>query len=266
MNSTSKYAIVTGASSGIGYELASEMIERKFDLLIAANEPEIHVAAGSLEAAGVSVQSVEADLATMAGVDDLIATAADRPVDVLIANAGTGFGGAYLDQDFHQIRHTIDTNITGTIYLVQQVARQMKERSSGQILITGSIAGYMPGPFNAVYNGTKAFIDSFCLAFRNELKDSGVSVTCLLPGATDTKFFERAGMLDTKIGQMKKDDPHDVAAAGIDAMLSGDAEIIPGWKNKILAALTNIIPAETVAQQHRKFNEPKSVDQTDATD
>ena len=95
------------------------------------------------------------------------------------------------------MRHVIDTNITGTIYLIQKVGRDMQARGQGRILITGSIAGFMPGSFQAVYNGTKAFIDSFSFALRNELKDSGVTVTCLMPGETDTEFFERADMMDT---------------------------------------------------------------------
>ena len=121
-----------------------------------------------------------------------------------MANAGHGLGKGFLDQDFEEARHVIDTNITGTVYLIQRIGRDMRARGQGRILITGSIAGFMPGSFQAVYNGTKAFIDSFSFALRNELKDSGVTVTCLMPGATETEFFERADMLDTKVGQAKR--------------------------------------------------------------
>jgi short-subunit dehydrogenase len=134
----------------------------------------------------------------------------------------------------------------------------MRARGSGRILITGSIAGYMPGTYHAVYNGTKAFIDSFSYALRAELKDSGVTVTCLMPGPTDTEFFRRADMVDTKVGQDPKDDPADVAKDGFEAMMKGDAEVVSGWKNKVQTTLANITPSEMLAEQHRKMAEPGS--------
>jgi short-subunit dehydrogenase len=179
-------------------------------------------------------------------------------VDVLLANAGHGLGRAFLDQDFDDVRHVIDTNITGTVYLIQEVGRQMRARGHGRILITGSIAGFMPGTFAAVYNGTKAFIDSFSFALRAELKDSGVTVTCLMPGATETDFFARADMLDTRVGQQAKDDPADVARAGFDAMMRGDGDVVAGWKNKIASAIANITPAGVLAEAHRRIAEPGS--------
>ncbi|HEY0367080.1 MAG TPA: SDR family NAD(P)-dependent oxidoreductase, partial [Pyrinomonadaceae bacterium] len=179
-----KLAIVTGASTGIGYELAKCCAADGFDLLIAADEPEIHQAAEDFEKLGVQVKAIEADLATTEGVDALYAAANGRPVDALLANAGRGLGGAFLDQDFEDVRHVVDTNITGTIYLAQKVGNDMRTRGEGRILFTGSIAGFSPGSFNAAYNATKAFIDSFSFALRNELKDTGVTVTCLMPGAT----------------------------------------------------------------------------------
>ena len=191
-------AIVTGASSGIGYELAKLCAQNGYDLLIAADRAAIHDAAKEFQALGAEVEAVEADLATLEGVDKLYAAAKGRPVDALLANAGHGLGHAFLDQDFAEVRHVIDTNITGTIYLIQKVGRDMRASGEGRILITGSIAGFMPGTFQAVYNGTKAFIDSFSFALRNELKDTGVTVTCLMPGATETEFFERADMVDTQ--------------------------------------------------------------------
>jgi short-subunit dehydrogenase len=186
-----------------------------FDLLIAADRPDIETAADRCRECGAAVQVVQTDLATTAGVDQLWAAAAGRPVDALLANAGHGLGHAFLDQDFDDARHVIDTNITGTIYLVQLAGRTMRSRGKGRILLTGSIAGFMPGTYTAVYNGTKAFIDSFSFALRAELKDTGVTVTCLMPGATETDFFERADMLDTKVGQDPKDDPADVARRGL---------------------------------------------------
>jgi len=253
-----RFAIVTGASSGIGYELARLCANDGHDLLIAADDPSISQAADSLRPSGVTVQSLEVDLATKEGVDELYAATAGRPVDALLANAGHGLGRAFLDQDFDEVRHVIDTNITGTIYLIQTVGRGMRQRNQGRILITGSIAGFMPGTFQAVYNGTKAFIDSFSFALRNELKDTGITVTCLMPGATDTEFFERADMMDTKVGQDKKDDPAMVAEAGYKAMLNGEGDVVTGWKNKLQSAVANVTPAGMLAEQHRKMAEPGS--------
>jgi uncharacterized protein len=253
-----KFAIVTGASTGIGFELAKFCANDGFDLLIAADQAKIHDAAEELKQSGVEVEAIEVDLATIEGVDKLYDAIEGRPVDALLANAGHGLGGAFLDQNFDEARHVLDTNITGTIYLVHRVGRDMRSRGQGRILFTGSIAGFTPGTFNAVYNGTKAFVDSFSFALRNELKDSGVTVTCLMPGATETEFFERAHMEDTKIGQSKKDDPFDVAKTGYEAMMNGEGDVVAGWKNKIMSAVSLITPASVLAEKHRREAAPGS--------
>jgi uncharacterized protein len=255
---TRPLAIVTGASAGIGYELAKCCAEQGFDLLVAADQPSIHDAAQDFRALGVAVKAIEADLATLTGVDRLYAATNGRPVEALLANAGHGLGHGFLDQNFDDVRHVIDTNITGTIYLIQQVGREMRARGQGRILITGSIAGFMPGTFQAVYNGTKAFIDSFSFALRNELQDAGVTVTCLMPGPTETEFFARADMLDIKVGQQEKDDPAEVARAGFDAMMQDEGDVVTGWKNKLHSTLANVTPASILAEQHRKMAEPRS--------
>jgi short-subunit dehydrogenase len=252
------FAIVTGASSGIGLELAAICAQEGFDLLVAADRPEIHAAVDRFGTLGAQTSFVDTDLATTEGVDKLWAAAADRPVDALLANAGHGLGRAFLDQDFADARHVIDTNITGTVYLVHLVARRMRDRRQGRILLTGSIAGFIPGTYQAVYNGTKAFVDSFSFALRAELKDSGVTVTCLMPGATETDFFERADMLDTQVGQSKKDDPAEVARIGFDAMMRGEGDVVSGWKNKLQSAIANVTPADVLAEQHRRMAEPGS--------
>ena len=257
--SMGRVAIVTGASSGIGYELAKCCADDGFDLLIVADEPAINDAAASLRNHGMRVDAVVADLSTLAGNDKVYAAIDGRSVDALLANAGHGLGGGFLDQPFEKLRHVIDTNITGTLYLIQKIGRDMRTRGRGRILITGSIAGFIPGTYHAVYNGTKAFIDSFSIALRAELNDTGVSVTCLMPGATETKFFERAGMLDTNIGQEEKDDPADVAKLGFAAMMRGEADIVSGLKNKLQAAVANVTPAEILAEQHRKKAQPRAV-------
>lgn len=251
-----KFAIVTGASSGIGYELAVLCAKDGYDLVVAADMPEIQQAAEQFRRFGVTVDALEVDLATTEGVDRLYAAAKGRAVDVLIANAGHGLGGGFLDQDFNEVRHVIDTNVTGTIYLIQRVGRDMRARRAGRILITGSVAGYIPGTFHAVYNGTKAFVDSFSFALRAELKENNVTVTCLMPGATETEFFERADMLDTQVGQSEKDDPAMVAKAGFDAMMNGEGDVVTGWKNKIETTIANVTPSGVLAEQHRKQAEP----------
>src|SRR5436190_14798840 len=251
-------AIVTGASSGIGYYLARQCIEHGFDLLIAADDPKINNVAKEFCASSASVDAVETDLATTLGVDEVISSIKGRPVDALLANAGHGLGHAFLDQDFEEARHVIDTNVTGTVYLIHKVGRDMRTRGRGRILFTGSIAGFMPGTYQAVYNATKAFIDSFSFALRAELKDSGVSVTCLMPGATDTDFFARADMLDTNVGAGKKDDPADVAKAGFKAMMEGKGDIVTGLKNKLSTMAAAITPSGMLAEEHRKMAEPGS--------
>ncbi len=251
-------AVVTGASTGIGFELAKVCAQNGFDLIVVADEPQIEVAATNFEDLGAAVVPVQANLADQDGVNKLVKAVGAMPVDVLIANAGIGLGDSFLDQDFDDVRHVIDTNVTGTLYLIHQVAATMRKRGEGRILITGSIAGFIPGPFNAVYNASKAFLNSFSWALRNELKDTGVTVTCLMPGATETEFFERAGLLDTKVGQSKKDDPADVAKIGFEAMMNGDGDVVTGWYNKVQTAIANITPASLLAEQHRQQAEPGS--------
>jgi uncharacterized protein len=136
----------------------------------------------------------------------------------------------------------------------------MRARHQGRILITGSVAGFMPGSFQAVYSGTKAFLNSFSFALRNELKDTNITVTCLMPGATETEFFERADMLDTKVGQEEKDDPADVAKAGFEAMMKGDGDVVTGWRNKLQTTMANVMPSDMLAEQHRKIAEPGSAE------
>lgn len=259
MNDTTRQlAVVTGASTGIGRELAIECARHGYDLVLAADQGPLEEAAAVLREFGVAVDTVVVDLATPAGVAALVEKIGSRPVDALLANAGHGLGRAFLDQDFADIRHVINTNVTGTLDLLHQVARGMRSRGGGRILVTGSIAGRMPGAFQAVYNATKAFIDSFCYALRDELKDSGVTVTCLIPGPTDTEFFERADMMDTDVGTGPKASPADVAKAGFEAMMDGDSDVVAGWKVKLQSLMANVTPDEVLARMHRKMAEPGS--------
>lgn len=250
-----KFAIVTGASTGIGLELAKLAAADGCDLLIAADTPLID-ASNELRGYGVQIADVEADLSTFEGVDRLMAAAGDRQIDLLFANAGHGLGGPFLQQSPSDWRHVIDTNVIGTVYLVQKVARQMVARNEGRVLITGSIAGHIAGAFHAVYNGSKAFIDSFSDALNNELKETEVTVTCLKPGATETEFFHRAEMDDTKVGTSSKDDAADVAKTGYDAMLKGERSVVHGFTNKLQVAGSKVLGGGASAEIHRNMAEP----------
>lgn len=252
-------ALVTGASSGIGLELARICCEEGMRVVIAANEPEVEDARQELESAGGQVRAVNCDLSTPEGVDELLASigGTEGQIDYLFANAGKGLGRAFIDQRVEDIMEVIHTNVTGTVYLLHNVVRAMVARDSGRVLITGSIAGFMPGSFQAVYNGTKAFLDNFSLGLRNELKDTNVTISCLMPGPTDTEFFERADMMDTKVGQDEnKSDPAMVARTGFDAMMKGEASVVAGLGNKMQAAMASILPKTASAEQHRKLAEP----------
>jgi short-subunit dehydrogenase len=252
-----KFAIVTGASSGIGLELAKLAAADGYDLLVAADTPLVD-ASRALKDLGVEVDSVETDLAGFAGVERLLDALGGRTPDILFANAGHGLGHGFLEQDPAEWRHVIDTNITGTVYLIQKILQAMVRRGSGRVLVTGSIAGHLGGAFQAVYNGTKAFVDNFCDGLHEELKGTGVTLTCLKPGATDTEFFERADLLDTKVGQMPKDDPADVAKAGYRAMMNGERSEVYSFKNKLQVAAGNLLGGGVSAKLHRKLAEPGS--------
>ena len=240
-----KLAIITGASTGIGFELATLAAKGGYDLIVVADEALIDAAAADFRQFGTDVQSVEADLSTIEGVDRLLAATGGRTIDLLCANAGRGLGHGFLDQQVADWRHVIDTNITGTLYLLQKVLKEMVARDEGKVLVTGSIAGFIPGSFNAVYNGTKAFVDNFTDALRNEIKESkGVTLTTLMPGPVETEFFDRADMLDTSVGANdNKSEPADVARDGWDALMGGKASVVSGWKNKLQATLANVTPA-----------------------
>lgn len=257
-----KFALVTGASSGIGLELAKIAAEEGYDLLIVADMPEIERAADQLRQHGTEVRALEMDLADLDAIDELLAATEDRPIDLLCANAGQGLGGRFIDQDPDKWVQVVDTNITGTAYLLQCVLRDMRDSGEGRVLVTGSIAGYVPGPYNAVYNGTKAFIDNFTEALRAELDDNkAITLTTLMPGATETEFFDRAGLDDTKLGEADKADPAKVARDGWDAMVAGTGHIVSGWSNKLQVAAAGVLPQSTLAAEHAREAAPGSADQ-----
>jgi len=255
-----KLVVVTGASSGIGLELAKVAAREGYDLAIAADEPDIETAADTLRSMGADVYAMQVDLSTKEGALSFARFVGDigRPVNVLMANAGRGLGNGFLDQDLDEALGVVDTNITGTLVLLHGLGRQMRSHRAGRILITGSIAGFIPGTYQAVYNGTKSFLNSLSFALRHELMDTGVTVTCLMPGPTETRFFERAGLLDTEIGQSEKDDPAEVARVGFQAMMNGEGDVVAGWKNKLQSAFANVTPSDMLAEQHAKTAAPGS--------
>jgi short-subunit dehydrogenase len=260
---TAPLAVVTGASSGIGYELANQFAKNGFDLLIVAEDADIVQAAEALRGQGTNVESAQLDLANYEGVEKLyrLITATPRPVDAVAINAGVGVGGEFAETDLAAELKLIDLNVKSPVHLAKRVLADMVRRGQGRVLITSSIAATMPGPFEAVYAASKAFLYSFSHAIRNELKDTGVTVTALLPGPTDTEFFERAGMEDTKVGAGEKDDPEDVARQGFEAMMAGDDEVVAGSvKNKLQALAGKVIPESTKAEFHRGMTEPGSAD------
>ena len=258
MAEIAKLAVVTGASSGIGFELAKQCVQHGYDVVISSDTAEIEQAAAQLRQLGGAVETVQADLSTTEGVDKLYQAVQlkGRQVDVLMANAGRGLGRGFLDQDFADITKVINLNVVGTTYLLHRFVRDMRDRNSGKVLITGSIAGLMPGAFQAVYNATKAYVDSFSFALRNELKDTDVTVTVLMPGPTDTDFFEVADLMDTKVGTDKKTPPDKVAKDGFNAMMRGDGHEVSGFSNKMQALMANITPDKHLAEMHRKLAEP----------
>lgn len=264
-STTRPLAVVTGASSGIGYELAKQFANNGFDLVIAAEDAGINDAGRDMTALGAATETVQADLATATGVETLYNAikATGRPVDAIAINAGVGVGGDFARQtDLQDELRLINLNVVSAVHLSKLVVKNMVARGQGRILFTSSIAALMPGPFEAVYAASKSFIQSFAEALRNELKDTGITVTALQPGPTETNFFHRADMDDTKAGASKKDDPAQVAEQGFEALMAGKDHVIArSVSTKLQAAMTNVLPSTANAQQHRKLSEPGSANE-----
>jgi short-subunit dehydrogenase len=252
-------AVVTGGSSGIGFELAREFAGHGYDLVVSAdNAAKLNEAAQALSR-DARVQAVAADLSTYDGVERLVSELRrlGRPIDVLAANAGVGVGGDFArDTDLEDELRLINLNVTSQVHLIKRVVTEMVRRDRGQILITSSVAGVMPGPREAVYAASKAFLRSFGHALREELKDTGVGVTVLMPGPTDTEFFERAGLGESKAGQGQKDDPRMVARAAFEAVEHDRAQVVAGVKNKAMTAAASLMPETAKARAHGELTKP----------
>jgi uncharacterized protein len=253
-------ALVTGASSGIGFELAKQFASHGFDLVVAAEDESIERAPEQLEPLGATTQAVRVDLATREGVERLHAGLGGRVPDAVALNAGIGAGGAFAtDTDLEQELTIVDLNCRSTVHLAKLVVPAMVTRGQGRLLFTSSIASTMPGAFQAVYNASKSFVQSFALALRNELKDTGVTVTALMPGPTETEFFERAHMLDTKVGTQEKDSAEDVARDGFEALMAGKERVVShSLSTKLQGVGSRLMPDSMKAEMHRKMAEPGS--------
>ena len=260
-----EFAVVTGASSGIGYELARQFAEHGYDLLIAAEDAGIEEAAKDLRRDGQNqITAVRVDLATYEGVEQLYTAIREtgRPLAAIAINAGRGLGGDFTrETDLAEELNIIDVNVTSTVHLAKRVLPDLVARDEGRVLFTSSVASMMPGTYQAVYNASKSFVQSFAEALRKELKDTGVTVTALMPGPTETQFFDRAEMLDTKVGASAKDDPAVVAKQGFEALMKGKEKAVAGSaKTKVQGAASKVMPDAAKAEMHRRMAEPGSAD------
>ena len=254
-------ALVTGASSGIGRALAGDLVGRGYDVVLAAEDDAVRDAATALTGeSGRSAVAVQVDLSHAAEVQRLYdeVTALGRPLDVLCLNAGIGVGGVFTETDLEADLRLVDLNVRSVVHLAKLVLRDMVRRGQGQVLITSSIAAISPGPFHATYAASKAFDHSFAEGIRTELKDSGITVTSLMPGPTDTEFFDRAGMQDTKIAQGRKDDPAEVAKDGLDALFAGKDSVVAGSvKNWVQAQTSAHLPDKAAAAAMGSMAKPQ---------
>ena len=255
-------ALVTGASSGIGLELAKQFAEHGFDLIVAAEDVELDDAVEVLRGFGGAVAPVSVDLTRRDHVERLVAAVrgAGRPLDAAALNAGVGVGGAFVETDLDAELGIVELNCASTVHLAKRVAQDMAARGEGRILFTSSVVSQAPAPFQAVYGASKAFVHMLALALREELSDTGVSVTALLPGPTDTEFFDRAGMQDTRVGASdSKDDPGQVARQGFEALMAGEAQVLGGsLASRAMGAMSRISPDALAAKANRKLSEPGS--------
>jgi uncharacterized protein len=258
--STREFAVVTGASSGIGFELAKQFAEHDYDVLIVAEDEGIERAADELGRAHVT--ALRADLATYEGCEELYRAVigTGRPIDAVAINAGRGIGGDFVrETDLIEELNVIDVNVTSTVHIAKRLLPEMLAHGGGRVLFTSSVASMMPGTYQAVYNASKSFVQSFAEALRAELKDTNVTVTALMPGPTDTNFFHRAEMTDTKVGAGEKDDPALVAQQGFEALMKGEEKVVAGsLKTKVQAAASKVMPDSAKAEMHRKMAEPGS--------
>ncbi|HNP22870.1 MAG TPA: SDR family oxidoreductase [Panacibacter sp.] len=255
------YVLITGGTSGIGYELAKLFAQEGYNLVIVARDlAELeNTAAGFSQQYEVEVVKICKDLFDTRNAFALYEEVLDKGIEVsiLVNDAGQGQYGKFIDTDIQRELDIIQLNISSLVVLTKLFVKDMLQRGNGKILNLSSIASKVPGPFQSVYHGTKAFVQSFTEAIRAELKDCGITVTALLPGATDTDFFNKAGMQESKIVQEGQlDDPAKVARDGFDALMSGDDKVVSGFKNKMQLAMSSITPDDKAAKKMLEKQKP----------
>jgi short-subunit dehydrogenase len=252
-------ALITGASSGIGFELAKQFAQDGYDLVVAADDDEIHAAATTLKASGVDVAPVQVDLRKPKGVEKLYqqATAGGRHLDAAALNAGTGQGGKFVEAPLEAHLNIVDLNVRSTVHLAKLVLTDMASRDSGKLLLTSSVVSMMPGPYQSIYNASKSFVQSFAEALQDEMRDTGVTVTALLPGPVDTNFFNRSDQLNTLMGRIPKDDPAKVAEQGYQALKRGRGQVVASsLTSKLMGASNRILPDSVKSAANRLIARP----------
>jgi short-subunit dehydrogenase len=260
MTDTKPLALVTGASSGIGFELAKQFARHGFDLVVNAEDAGLEKAAMLVRAEGAEVTAVQADLTTEDGVAQLWSRvqAMGRPLEAAALNAGVGVGGAFVDTDWARDLEIIQLNVVGTTALMKLVLIEMTGRNSGKLLITSSIASTMPGSYQSIYNASKSFIQSLTEAVQDELKDTDVTITSLMPGPTDTNFFDRADMADTGMGKGPKDGADKVAEQGFEALMAGEKKVVAASVAvKAQEAMNRVLPDSVKAMGNRAMAKPR---------
>lgn len=259
--SNGRYALITGATEGIGYELAKLFAGDGYNLIIVARTAE-DLEKRKTEFSqqyGIDVIPVAKDLFQPNAAYELYDEVKGKnvTVDVLVNDAGQGQYGLFVEQDIQRLTDIIQLNVTSLTVLTHLFLKDMVARNEGKILQLASIASQLPGPWQAVYHATKAYVLSFTEALISELKDSAVTLTALQPGATDTDFFNKAEMQESKILDSKLSDPVQVAKDGYEALMSGDDKVISGLKNKVMVGMSNVMPESAVANQMNKMQEPR---------
>lgn len=256
-----KLALVTGASSGIGFELARQFAQHGYDLVVAAEDDGIHDVPARLKEFSSDVEPVQVDLRTPDGVTQLYdnAISGDRVLAAAALNAGVGQGDMFIKGELADDVSVVDLNVRSTVHLAKLVLRDMVNQDRGKVLFTSSVASMLPGSYQAVYNASKSFIQSFAEALQDELRDTSITVTLLMPGPTDTDFFHRAHLDNTPVGRFAKDDPAQVAQQGFNALMRGDRRVMGGSPiSKVMGAVSHVLPDSVKAVGSRLISVPLS--------
>jgi short-subunit dehydrogenase len=257
--SEARTALITGASSGIGFELAKQFAQHGYDLVVTAEDDGIHDVPGRLSEFGTAVQAVQADLRTADGVEHVYHSTIEggRVLSAAALNAGIGRGGRFIETELADDLSIIDLNVRSTVHLAKLVLRDMANREEGKVLFTSSVASMMPGSYQTVYNASKSFIQSFAEALRDELRDTSITITALMPGPTHTNFFHRANLDGAPVGKMSKDDPAQVARQGFEALMRGDQKVVGGGvSSKIMGTVSRVLPDTVKAVGSRLLSAP----------